>query len=69
MKEDKEYVVTFPVSQQITEDRWTVLNPSLKVTSATTVGEIEAFYRKYHPNCDGLPTCDITLIELQKSSL
>lgn len=42
-----EYYITFKYSQQITEDRWEVRNPSLKVTPETTVQEIVNFYRKY----------------------
>jgi hypothetical protein len=36
----KEYVVTFPRTVQIAEDRWQVINPSLKVTDETTIAEI-----------------------------
>lgn len=38
---EKEFIVTFPSSIQITEDSYKTVNPTLKVGSNTTVGEIE----------------------------
>ncbi len=45
---EKEFIVTFPSSIQITEDSYKTVNPTLKVGSNTTVGEIETFYRKWN---------------------
>ena len=47
MTEQKEYVVSFKYTQQISPDDWQVITPSMKVTDDTTVKDIVAFYRKY----------------------
>lgn len=46
MTKEKEYVVSFNVTQQISPDDWEVITPSLKVTDNTTIGEIVSFYEK-----------------------
>lgn len=48
--ENKEYIVTFPVSNQMTEYEWRIKNPTMKVTDKTTIGEITEFYNKHLPN-------------------
>jgi hypothetical protein len=44
---NKEFIVTFVTSEQITECNWNVRNPAMKIKPETTVAEIEAFYRKW----------------------
>ena len=57
----KEYIVTYKSSRQISHDEWEVYSPSMKVTEATTVKEIDDFYRKH-----GIGTAvQVTLIELE----
>jgi hypothetical protein len=46
--EGKEYIITFPISEQITEYEWVKRHPTMKVTNDTTVGQIAAFFRKYN---------------------
>ncbi len=56
-----EYVVTFPITKQISEDQWKVINPSLKVNSNTRVSAIEDFFRTNNHS----DILEIKLIELQ----
>jgi hypothetical protein len=44
---NKEFIVTFVTSEQITECNWNVRTPAMKIKPETTVAEIEAFYRKW----------------------
>lgn len=57
-----EYIVTFTTSRQISEDRWDVYHPSMKVTEDTTVKEIDAFYHEHIPKGNMV---EVTLIELE----
>jgi hypothetical protein len=59
--EPVEYVVTFPVNNQLTESSWEVLNPSLKINSNTRVSAICNFYRKHLP----VPPMEVKIIQLQ----
>lgn len=45
---EKEFIVTFHSSIQLTEDRREIVNPVMKVSRDTTVGEIESFYHKWN---------------------
>ena len=45
---EKEYVVSFKTSEQITECNWQIRTPSMKIKPETTVAEIEVFYRKWN---------------------
>lgn len=46
--EAKEYVATFKSSIQISPDDFKVINPSMKVTGTTTIGEICDFFKKHN---------------------
>lgn len=61
-KNPKEYVVTFPVSKQISEDSWKVINPTFKIDSNSRISIIEDFFRTHNAH----ETLEIKLIELQK---
>jgi len=60
--DNKEYVVTFRMSGQISPDDWDVWSPTMKVTPETTVAEIIAFYRSKAP----AGHLEVKLIELSK---
>lgn len=62
--DEKEYIVTFPISLQFTEDSWKIINPTMKVTSSTTIAQIDAFYRKYYKLKDA--EVEVKLIEISK---
>jgi len=57
----KEYIATFETGCQITEDRYTVLNPSLKITDNTTIGEINKWFIKNN----GGKIMQVDIIELE----
>lgn len=59
---NNEFIVTFETSIQISEDRYKVINPSLKISDQTTIAEIEAFYRKYCKEGE----LQVTLIQLHQ---
>lgn len=42
----KDYIATFETSAQITENSFTVLNPSLKIDENTTIGDINKWFSK-----------------------
>lgn len=62
-KMEKEFVVSFVTSEQITEYNWNVRTPSLKIKPETTVAEIEAFYRKWNK----VGQMEVKIVELEQS--
>jgi hypothetical protein len=60
---EKQYVVTYVVSQQITECNWTPNNIAMIVFPYTTVAEIAEFYRIHG---GGGSIMDVKITELQK---
>ena len=59
---EKEFVVSFVSSEQITEYNWSVRTPSMKIKPETTVAEIEAFYRKWNK----VGQMEVKIVELEK---
>jgi len=57
-----EFIATFQTSEQISEDSWKVVNPSLKVDSNTKVSEIHKFYKSKGT----VDKMQVQLIELHK---
>lgn len=55
-----EFIAQFQKSQQITEDSWEIVTPTLKVTESTTVGEILKWYSKHLPRSP----MDVKIIQL-----
>ncbi len=47
MEKQKEYAVSFTKCEQVSPDDFELVTKMLKVTSETTMAEIETFYRKY----------------------
>jgi len=60
---EKEFVVSFVTSEQITECSWNVRTPSMKIKPETTVAEIEAFYRKWNK----VGQMEVKIVELERS--
>jgi len=63
MGEEKEYVASYTISQQITECNWIPNHIAMKVSPSTTVAEIAEFYRIHG---GGGSILDVNLTELQK---
>jgi len=63
IKMEKEFVVSFVTSEQITECSWNVRTPSMKIKPETTVAEIEAFYRKWNK----VGQMEVKIVELEQS--
>jgi hypothetical protein len=61
IKMEKEFVVSFVTSEQITECSWNVRTPSMKIKPETTVAEIEAFYRKWNK----VGQMEVKIVELE----
>lgn len=61
---EKEFVVSFVTSEQITECSWNAITPSMKINHKTTVAEIETFYRKWNK----VGQMEVKIVELSMQS-
>ena len=57
---EKKYIAQFQVGEQITEDSYKKVRPTLELTDKTTVGDIKKWYQKL----DGSGKMQVEIIEM-----